>query len=277
MLSDSAHRRTVKERPMHYTTIQFEQVNGIGTLRLTRPEAHNTINREMAKELRAFGYRLAGMPTLRALVLRGQGKVYSAGGDMRMFTENMDDIGPYMLDVIPDFHEFLMALRALAMPTIAVLHGAAAGGGLSMALACDFVFAQAGTKLAVAYRKLGTSADGGMTHLLTHLLGPRKALDLMLRRDAIDAQEALALGLLTDVLPEQGFEERIAQEVNALAANAPAAVREVKTLVYAAGHTSYAAQLREEAQSFIRCAATEDFREGVRAFIAKRAPTFQGR
>lgn len=261
---------------MEYTTIQFEQHDGIGTLRLTRPDAHNTINREMAKELRALGYRLGGMPTLRALVLRGQGKVYSAGGDMQMFTENMEDLGPYMLDVIPDFHEFLMALRALAMPTIAVLHGAAAGGGLSMALACDFVFAREGTKLAVAYRKLGTSADGGMTHLLTHLLGPRKALDLMLRRDAIDAQEALALGLLTAVLPEQDFESQLAHEVTALAANAPAAVREVKTLVYAAGHASYAEQLRAEAQSFIRCAATLDFQEGVQAFIGKRPPVFRG-
>jgi 2-(1,2-epoxy-1,2-dihydrophenyl)acetyl-CoA isomerase len=262
---------------MDTTTIHFEERDGIGALWLTRPEAHNTINRAMAKELRALGYRLAGMPHLRALVLRGRGKVYSAGGDMRMFTENMDDIGPYMLDVIPDFHEFLMALRALAMPTVAVLHGAAAGGGLSMALACDFVFAQAGTKLAVAYRKLGTSADGGMTHLLTHLLGPRKALDLMLRRDAFDAQEALALGLITDVLPAEDFESRLSKEVQALAANAPAAVREVKALIYAAGHTSYAAQLRAEAEGFRRCAVTEDFNEGVQAFVAKRAPVFRGR
>lgn len=262
---------------MDTTTIHFEEHDGIGTLWLTRPEAHNTINRAMTKELRALGYRLAGMPQLRALVLRGRGKVYSAGGDMRMFTENMDDIAPYMMDVIPDFHEFLMALRALAMPTVAVLHGAAAGGGLSMALACDFVFAQAGTKLAVAYRKLGTSADGGMTHLLTHLLGPRKALDLMLRRDAFDAQEALALGLITDVLPAEDFESRLNQEVQALAANAPAAVREAKALIYGAGHTSYAAQLRAEAQGFTRCAVTEDFKEGVEAFVAKRAPVFRGR
>lgn len=262
---------------MDYATIQFEQQDGIGTLWLARPDAHNTINREMAKELRALGYRLAAMPQLRALVLRGRGKVTSAGGDMRMFTENMDDIVAHMQDVIPDFHEFLMALRALPLPTVAVLHGAAAGGGLSMALACDFVFAQAGTKLAVAYRKLGTSADGGMTHLLTHLLGPRKALDLMLRRDAIDAEEALSLGLITDVWPAQDFDARLTQEVQALAANAPAAVREVKALVYAAGHTSYAGQLRSEAESFTRCAVTADFREGVQAFVAKRAPVFQGR
>lgn len=261
---------------MNYETLQFELNDGIGTLWLNRPDAYNTVNRQVAKDLRAVGYQLARISQLRALVLRGRGKVFSSGGDMSMFKDNMDQIGPYMLDVIPDFHEFLMTMRSLAAPTIAAIHGAAAGGGLSLALACDFVFAQAGTKMVVAYRKLGASADGGMTHLLTNLLGPRKALDLMLRRDAFTAEEALVLGLVTDVLPRENFDGLLAAQAKALASNAPAAVREVKALVYAAAHTTYGSQLQAEANSFSRCAATGDFREGVSAFVQKREPAFKG-
>jgi 2-(1,2-epoxy-1,2-dihydrophenyl)acetyl-CoA isomerase len=261
---------------MNFETLQFELNDGVGTLWLNRPEIYNTVNRQMAKDLRAVGYQIARNRQLRALVLRGRGKVFSSGGDMAMFKDNMDQIGPYMLDVIPDFHEFLMTIRSLAAPTIAAIHGAAAGGGFSLALACDFVFAQEGTKLAIAYRKLGASADGGMTHLLTNLLGPRRALDLMLRRDGFNEQEALALGLITAVMPANEFDARLQSEVSGLARTAPAAVREVKALVYAAAHTSYGAQLQAEAASFSRCAATEDFKEGVSAFAAKREPVFKG-
>ncbi|MCY1222757.1 putative enoyl-CoA hydratase echA8 [compost metagenome] len=260
--------------PMNFQTLQFEINDGIGTLWLNRPDAHNTVNRQMAKDLRAAGYQIARTHRLRALVLRGRGKVFSAGGDMRMFQENMESIETYMLDVIPDFHEFLMTLRSLAVPTVALLHGAAAGGGLSLALACDFVFAREDTKMAVAYRKLGVSADGGMTHLLTSLLGPRKAMDLMLRKDSFDAREALALGLITDVVSREEFEEKLSGKLADLASNAPAVVREVKALVYGAGHTSYGAQLQAETGSFSRCAATADFREGVSAFLDRRTPNF---
>lgn len=261
---------------MNYETLQFELSDGVGTLWLNRPDAYNTVNRQVAKDLRAMGYQLSRIPRLRVLVLRGRGKVFSSGGDMNMFNDNVEQIGPYMQDVIPDFHEFLMALRALPVPTIAAVHGAAAGGGLSLALACDFVFAQEGTKMAVAYRKLGASADGGMTHLLASLLGPRKALDLMLRRDGITADQALALGLVTDVLAWENFEELLAAQVSALTSNAPAVVREVKALIYAAAHTSYGSQLQAEASSFSRCAGTGDFREGISAFVQKREPVFKG-
>ena len=262
---------------MEFETLQFDLADGIGTLWLNRPEAWNTVNRQMARDLRAAGYQLARLPGLRALVLRGRGKVFSSGGEMAMFRDHMEDITPFLLDLIADFHEFLMTMRSLGAPTIAAVHGAAAGGGLSMALACDFVYAQAGTKFAVAYRKLGAPADGGMTHLLTNLLGPRLALDLMLRRDAFDAHEALRLGLISDVLPAEGFEDGLATHARALAANAPAVVREVKALVYAAAHTSYGSQLQAETQAFARCAVTQDFREGVTAFTEKREPRFSGR
>ena len=142
------------------------------------------------------------------------------------------------------------------------MHGAVAGGGLSLALACDIVVAEERTKLAIAYRRLGASADGGMTHLLTRLLGQRKAIELLLLSDAFSAAEALRLGLINRVVAEPDIEAEIANLTLALAENAPASVGALKRLTYEAPTASFEEQIVEGARRFRRMRGNGRFPRG---------------
>lgn len=249
----------------------------VATVWLNRPHAHNTIDLRTSRALKAAAFDLEADPQIRVVVLRGRGRQFSAGGDMSMFQGHADTIGRYIKDVIGDFHEALVTLRRMPKATVAVVHGACAGGGLSLSLACDFVLAEERTKFAVAYRKIGAATDGGMTHLLSRLVGQRRAVELLLLSDGFTAAQALEWGLVNRVVPEQGLEDELARISEALAANAPTSVGALKGLVYGAPHASFEEQLSRELAAFSRCADTADFREGVAAFSERRAPRFQGR
>lgn len=249
----------------------------VATVWLDRPHAHNTIDLETSEALKAAAFDLEVNPAVRVVVLRGRGRQFSAGGDMGMFKGHADTIGRYIKDVIGSFHEALVALRRMPKATVAAVHGACAGGGLSLALACDFVIADERTKFAVAYRKIGAATDGGMTHLLSRLVGQRRAVELLLLSDGFTAAQALEWGLVNRVVPEGPLEDELARMTAELAANASVAVGALKGLVYGAPHASFEEQLSRELAAFARCADTADFKEGIAAFAERRSPRFQGR
>ena len=255
--------------------VQLEVAAGIATIWLNRPQAANSINLDVAEALRRIVYDIAARPDIRVVLLRGRGKQFCAGGDMAMFVDRIDTIARHVRDVIDAFHSTLLALRDLPQPVVAVVHGAVAGGGLSLALGCDFVIAEERTKFATAYRKLGASSDGGMTHLLTRILGTRKTLELMLAGEVFLAPEALSLGLVNRIAPEAALEDEVAAFCNILAGNSRAANACVKRLVHNAPLASFDAQLSREMEGCCTLAAGADFREGVRAFTARRAPDFE--
>lgn len=261
-----------------FSTIDLSISDDVATIWLHRPESHNGINLQLASELRTIAFDLESNPDVRVVVLRGRGKHFSVGGDVAMFTEAGDSSLPRkMKDVISNFHEALLSLRRSTKPSIALVHGACAGGGLSLALACDFVIAAQEAKLAVAYRKLGTSSDGGMTHLLTRMLGQRRALDLLLLSDTFTADEALRLGLVNRISPAADLEAELSRMIVALRQNAPASVDALKRLAYGSPTSSFEQQLAAELAAFAECAGTDDFREGVRAFAERRVPHFRGK
>ena len=257
--------------------IALEISGSVATVWLDRPAAHNTIDRKTAAALRAVAFDLEANENVRVVILRGRGRQFCAGGDIAMFGENLNGIGRFIQDVIADFHDALLAFRRMGKPTIAVVHGAAAGGGLSLALACDFVIAEESTKFSVAYRRLGAATDGGMTHLLAALLGQRRAVELLLASDVFSAAQALAMNLVNRVVPAADLEAEIDCLVRKLAENAPASVAALKRLVYQAPAATYDEQLHREMTAFVQCAATDDFREGVTAFLERRPPAFIGR
>jgi 2-(1,2-epoxy-1,2-dihydrophenyl)acetyl-CoA isomerase len=248
---------------------------------LNRPEVLNAVDRETIAALAAAAAEAAEDRAARAVLLRGNGTHFCAGGDIGMFGE-LITLDPEarrkaLHAIVDGLHPLLSRLRHMPKPVVAAVHGAAAGFGLSLALAADLALAAEDAVFASGYIHLGTSPDGGMTMTLPRTVGLKWAAELMFLGDRFDARRALELGLVNRLVAP----ERLSAEAEALTARLAAgptqAYARTKALIQATLGDTLDAQLRREAENFAACAATEDFVEGVRAFVEKRRPNFTGR
>jgi 2-(1,2-epoxy-1,2-dihydrophenyl)acetyl-CoA isomerase len=174
-------------------------------------------------------------------------------------------------------HPILVEMTRMPKPIIGRVHGFASGYGMSLALGCDLVVAGESTRFNMAYVLVGLAPDGGSTFFLPRLAGPRKALEMFLTGDAIDAREAERLGIVSRVVPDAELEQATQDLARRLAQGPPAAMAEAKRLVYRGLGETLERQLEDEREAIQRSAATQDFSEGVSAFVEKRRATFQGR
>jgi 2-(1,2-epoxy-1,2-dihydrophenyl)acetyl-CoA isomerase len=257
-------------------TVIYSVADGIATITLNRPQVMNAINSAMMVQLRAACERAEGDASARAVVLRGAGPAFLAGGDVAFFHANLPRMPALAREGGAELHHAILALRRAPKPVLASVHGAVAGAGVSLMAAADLAIAAEETRFTIAYSKIGASPDGGATYFLPWLVGARRALELMLLSDAFDAQTALRLGLVNWVTAA----ERLGSETEAIArriALGPTrAFGEIKRLVNEGHDRALAAQLDAEVEAFARCAATRDFAEGVAAFVEKRKPNFTG-
>lgn len=263
-------------QPAGEETVQFEAIGGVGIVWLNRPGAGNSVNLELATALRRTFALIAERQDIRVVVLRGRGEKFCAGGDMGMFVEFADELGSHLRGVIGDFHAAIQIMHDLPVLVVGVVEGPAAGGGMALALACDFVIAAEKAKFVPAYRMLGATSDGGMCKLLSDVLGERKALELMLTGGALTASEAFAMGLVNRVVPADRLEHEVASLCGTLVANSGPVNAGVKKLVYGSSRASLSEQLSNELEVFCGLAEGRDFREGVRAFLERRTPNFSG-
>jgi 2-(1,2-epoxy-1,2-dihydrophenyl)acetyl-CoA isomerase len=261
-------------------TLELERQDGVFEICLNRPEILNAANREMIEELAAATAEAAADSGARAVLLCGAGTHFMAGGDIRFFGE-MVDLPPEarrraFLELVNLLHPSLLALRTMAKPVVAAVHGAAAGFGLSLILAADLALAAEDAVFGSGYIHLGTSPDGAATWSLPRIVGLKRAMELMLLGERFDARRALELGIVNRLVPP----ERVAAEALALArrlaAGPTAAYARTKALIQASIGAELEEQMRREAESFAACAATADFAEGVRAFLEKRPASFSG-
>lgn len=246
----------------------------IATITLNRPAQLNALNRELAIALRAAVTRAAEDDSIRAVRIKGEGRAFMAGGDVAMFAENFDAAPETIGGLIEAFHGIMTTIRAMPKPVIAVLHGAVAGGAIGLALACDVAIAADNIVMIAAYTKLGTSPDGGTTWSVTQALGARRAIEFIMLNDPVDANAALQLGLVNRVVPLAQLEAESMAYARRFADASYGANAAVKRLVHAAAEGQFATQLGLERESFIERSRTADFREGVTAFIEKRAARF---
>ena len=257
-------------------TVLYSIANGVATITLNRPQVLNALDARMIVELRAACERAEHDATACAVVLRGAGPAFLAGGDVAFFHANLARMPALVREGGVELNHAILALRRAPKPVLASVHGAVAGAGVSLAAAADLAIAAEGTKFTVAYSKLGTSPDGGATHFLPRLLGVRRALEFMLLSDAFDAQTALRLGLVNWVTSAEQLGTETEAIARRLALGATLAFGEIKRLVNESPDQTLAAQLELEIDAFARCAGTRDFAEGVTAFVEKRKPFFKG-
>ena len=251
----------------------FSRGGGIARLRFNRPAQLNTINAEVADAFAAACRAIEADPTVRVVVLSGEGRGFGAGGDL---VELRDGGEAAAAALIGPMHDGLKRLVALDAPVIASLHGVVAGGSFSLAMACDLAIAAVGTRFDLAYVNLGASCDLSSSYHLPRTVGLRRALGIALLGEALDANEALALGLVHRVVPA----DRVGEETEALArrfADGPTlALGRLKRLFRASMQNELASQLDLERDAFVDSTRTADFHEGLDAFFAKRKPAFAG-
>lgn len=256
------------------TPLIVSRQGAIVTLQFNRPEALNALDLPMAQALLAAVRAIAADTGVRAVVLKGAGRAFIAGGDLATLHANP---AQGARDLLAPLNATLQLLQQIDAPVIAQVHGAAAGGGLSLMLMCDFVLAADGTKFNLAYINLGTSCDVGGSWALPRLVGLRHALEIALLGDAFTADDALRLGLVNRVVPAPEL-DRTTQAFAERLANGPTkAYGQMRRLLRTSFDRDLGAQLAAEAQSFDTCAHTADMREGLQAFVDKRKPRFQGR
>jgi 2-(1,2-epoxy-1,2-dihydrophenyl)acetyl-CoA isomerase len=257
--------------------VLLERDGAIATITLNRPEVLNALSPEMAQALCEAVWAVDADAGVRCLVIRGAGRGFMAGGDVAGFHAHLDDIAGHAGRLIDVYHLAVRALTRLEKPVLASLHGAVAGAGLSLALTADLAIAADDTVFTLAYSGIGTSPDGGSTFLLPRIVGRRRAMELALLSDRIDAARAETLGLVNRTVPAAQLAAETAAWAARLAEGATVAHGRAKWLIDRSFEHDLDAQLDAERAAFVHCTATADFREGVTAFVEKRRPAFRGR
>jgi 2-(1,2-epoxy-1,2-dihydrophenyl)acetyl-CoA isomerase len=243
------------------------------TITLNRPDVLNAFDRAMHEGL-AGALKEARDPEVRAVVLTGAGRGFCVGQDLNEFREAPGDIADRLRS---GYHPNVLAIRALEKPVIAAVNGAAAGAGLSFACACDIRIASDAATFVPAFINIGLVPDSGSTYSIARLLGPAKAFEWMTSGRRLTAAEAHAWGLVSEVVEPDAFPARVAELAAELAAMPTRGIGLTKRLYDRAGESTLEEQLELEAQLQSAATKTDDFREGVAAFLEKREPRFTGR
>jgi enoyl-CoA hydratase/carnithine racemase len=266
--------------PPELKTLRIDVDGEIGTLTLDRPDAFNAMSPEMIGEMTVAFAWLADQAPLRALIVTGAGKAFSAGGDVNWFRAGVEDESIDLPSQVRRgaemLHTAIVDLRRIPYPVIAAVNGPAAGAGFSLALACDFRIASEAAFFACAYGRIGASPDGGMTYFLPRVVGPSRALELLLEDPNMSAQEALSEGIVGEVAAAEELMERARAKAEKLARRAPYYVRTSKRLCNQSIENSLTEHLQLERHGIADSMATEDLRAGVAAFFGGEKPEFTG-
>lgn len=276
-MADPSLYRPKPPQDSAYETFTVEHRGGAHWVTLNRPESLNAMSRTMMLELQHYFGELYTRPEIRAVVLRGAGKAFCAGLDLKERREPGEGGPVNGLRVQRRVSEIVMRMRRAPQPIISLIHGAASGGGFALALASDIRLAGPRARMNAAFIRIGlTACDVGVSYFLPRLVGSALASELLLTGAFIDAERALKVGLVSDVVPEAELEARGQVMVDAILANSPLGVRLTKeALNMNIDAQSLEAAIALEDRQQILCAQTDDMREGIGAFLEKRDPAYQ--
>lgn len=247
------------------------------TITLNRPERRNAIAPESTAVLRDVLERAASNADVGAIVLTGAGSNFCVGGDVGRMAVNKTFNAEETRAKLDFAAQTVLLLRSCAKPTIAMMRGACAGGGLGFALGCDFRYGDETTKFSYAYTRIGLSGDFAVNWLLQDILGTVRAREFAMFCPVVAASEARSLGLLNEIFPADDLEARVMERARQLAHSSTLALGHIKKNLNAAAQLSQADAIATETETFIDCYQTADHRDAAQAFIEKRAPRFNQR
>ncbi len=261
---------------MSYETLIYDVNNGVATITLNRPDAANALNLTMARELSDVAIECDESGEVRAVVIRGTGKMFCAGGDLTVFADAGDKAAAVVKQMAGDLHMGISRLTRMNAPVIAAVNGTAAGAGFSLAVAADLVVSVDSAKYMMAYTNAGLSPDGSSTYFLPRRIGDRRARELMITNRMLSATEALDWGLINQVVSEDEFDDAVAALASRIANGPTLAYGQVKSLLNASFDNGLETQMELETRGIADMARSTDGQEGIRAFLAKRKPEFKG-
>ena len=260
---------------MNYQTVSVEDSDSACIIRLNRPEKRNAVSVAMMEEITQAAKSAEGREAISTVVLYGGENGFSAGADLNEVLALKDEADT--LAYFANWHNFTTSLEALGKPVIAAIEGYCMTGGLELSLACDLRIAGEGASFAVTSTRIGTIAGAGGTQRLPRLIGVPRALELLFSANAIDAREAERIGLINRVMPKGGALAECLRHASIYAERAPLGLRFTKEAVYRGVEMNLRDGLDFERALETKVYATDDKREGVKAFLEKRKPTFRGR
>jgi 2-(1,2-epoxy-1,2-dihydrophenyl)acetyl-CoA isomerase len=252
-----------------------QQDGNILQITLNRPEAYNALNLDMMKMLGEALSSAATDNSVKGILITGQGKAFCAGGDLKWISQQSDSAGSVLYRLAPQFHLSIIEIRRMEKPVVAAINGIAAGGGFSLALACDFRVIGESTTLRQAYTSSGLSIDGGGSFALPRLVGLARAMEIMAFDRPISSAQALEWGLVTEVVANEEVVSATLAMLNDLTKTALHSFAWSKKLMNDSFNNTLETQLELERQGISDCGAHPDGQEGIKAFVEKRKPSFQ--
>ena len=255
-------------------TVNLDIRDQVAFLTMSRPDAANTMNLQFGREFLAAVFAIEAASGVRAVVLTGEGKNFCFGGDLKGMVVSGADVVAYLSELTTNLHAGMALLARLDAPVIAAVNGTAAGAGLGLVLAADLAVAARSAKFAPAYLGVGLTPDAGCTFLLPRAVGYKRAMELLLTNRVLDAQQALDWGLVNQVVDDGNLTEAATALASRLAKGPTGAFGALKRLLGEA-EPGFEAQLARESRSISARGTTNEGREGIAAFLEKRAPVFR--
>jgi len=249
--------------------------NQVGIITLQRPETGNAIDATLAKELMETAILCSEKDEIRAVLITGEGNKFSVGGDLKSFVQHGEEIGTHLKLVTTYLHAAVSAFARMTKPVIGAVNGVAAGAGMSLACACDLVYASQSARFVMAYNRIGLTPDGSGSYFLPRIIGMRRALELMYTNRQLTAQEAYEWGIVNHVVPDQEL-LAVAQQIAETLAKGPVnAYGETKKLFYHSFQETLETQMSIEADLLAKRAKSNEGQEGISAFLGKREADFR--